>query len=608
LPRFAYIGLLAGALLLGIALSWTTFGQQIDSNAYDFIFRVYQPAPWTPESIILAADEESFSAFGGLLKLRRALADGLARIEGVHPRAVAVDIILSEAQDPAADQALENAFRATPNLILPSDLIQGGERWDDPLPRFRQFAAAVGHIQADLDPFDAISRDIPLEKATAHSRHWALSLEAFRVSRNARIEESPDDLRVGSTVIPSARRNGRTIRIRYAPFSMAPLPRISLKQLADNPHLAESFRGKVVFVGVTAQTAVRDRWMTPLSSSVSMPGIEMHASAFETMAHGLFLTDVPLSLVVLACALIVIAAGVTFATLEGWAANIVGALILVCAHVLPYVMFTRNLVFPLLPGVACAWMSCLAAAAWQHVAVRRRLGHSETAQSQYREAMQFVTHEMKTPLTAIQGSSELMGRYALPEDKRKQMANMINSESKRLAQMIETFLNVERLSAGQMELKQEQFSSEEIVSRCVERVRPVADRKAIAIHMDPLPPEPLTGDRELMEYAFYNLLTNAVKYSPPDTCVTVSGDKQNGRIRVSVADQGIGIDPKDAKRIFEKFYRTKTAEQSNEKGTGIGLSIVEQIVIQHGGSIAVSSEVGKGSKFTVSLPAGQSPL
>ncbi|MDQ6677153.1 MAG: sensor histidine kinase [Acidobacteriota bacterium] len=111
-----------------------------------------------------------------------------------------------------------------------------------------------------------------------------------------------------------------------------------------------------------------------------------------------------------------------------------------------------------------------------------------------------------------------------------------------------------------------------------------------------------------MEYAFYNLLTNAVKYSPPDTRVTVSGDKRNGRIRVSVEDQGIGIDPKDARRIFEKFYRTKTAEQSSEKGTGIGLSIVEQIVIQHGGSIAVSSEVGKGSKFTVSLPAGQRPL
>jgi two-component system phosphate regulon sensor histidine kinase PhoR len=93
-----------------------------------------------------------------------------------------------------------------------------------------------------------------------------------------------------------------------------------------------------------------------------------------------------------------------------------------------------------------------------------------------------------------------------------------------------------------------------------------------------------------------------VKYSPAKTLITVSGGLEKGRVRVSVEDQGIGISAKDARRIFEKFYRTKTAEKSGEKGTGIGLSIVEQIVTQHGGSIAVSSEVGKGSRFTATLP------
>jgi signal transduction histidine kinase len=216
--------------------------------------------------------------------------------------------------------------------------------------------------------------------------------------------------------------------------------------------------------------------------------------------------------------------------------------------------------------------------------------------------MQFVTHEMKTPLTAIQGSSELMGRYALPEEKRKQMAGMINSESKRLAQMIETFLNAERLSAGQMELKREFFAADEIILRCIERIRPIADRKRIRITKNPLPSETLTGDRELVEYAFYNLLSNAVKYSPEATVVTVSGTRNNGRVQVSVQDQGVGMDAKDTRRIFEKFYRTKSAEQSNEKGTGIGLSIVDQIVQQHHGTVTVRSELGKGSTFTVSLP------
>jgi len=600
--RFSYIALLFATLLLSLALSWTAFGQQIDNYAYDFFFRLHQPAPWQPESIILAADEESFSALGGLLNVRTALAHALQQIAPMHPRAVAIDFIFTEAQDPTGDRLLEDAFRATPHLILACDLIGNGERWDDPLPRFRQYATAVGHIQADLDPLDAISREIPLEKATSRDRRWALSLEAFRVSLGVPITESPEDLRVGDTVIPSSRASGRSVRIRYAPASMGGLPRISLKQLADDPTLAERFRGKVVFAGVTAQTAVRDRWMTPLSGSVSMPGIEIHASAFETFAHGLFLRDAPLTAVVLVCVFITVASGCIFAFLNGWAANAAALALLLVAHALPYVTFTQSVVFPFMPVAASAWLSVIAAAAWQHVITRNQLGRSEAARAQYREAMQFVTHEMKTPLTAIQGSSELMGRYALPEEKRKQMAQMINSESKRLAQMIETFLNSERLSQGQLELKRERFSPEEIVERSVERIRLVADRKAIRVSIKPLPAAPLTGDRELMEFAIYNLLTNAVKYSPPDSLVTVSGIRENGRIHVSVQDQGVGISPKDVRRIFERFYRTKTAEQSNEKGTGIGLSIVEQIVEQHGGTVAVQSEIGKGSTFTVSLP------
>ena len=236
--------------------------------------------------------------------------------------------------------------------------------------------------------------------------------------------------------------------------------------------------------------------------------------------------------------------------------------------------------------------------------VRRQLARSEDEKDRYQHAMQFVTHEMRTPLTAIQGSSELISRYAttMPEAKRTQIAEMINAESKRLARMIETFLSVERLSAGQMELKQERFPLADLVERCAERARPFADRKRIEIDVEALPVEEMVGDRELMEYAVYNLLTNAVKYSPPETRVRVFGEDEKGdSVRLSIKDQGIGMDKKEVSRIFEKFYRTKRAEQSGEAGTGIGLSIVEQIVTQHGGSIQVESEPGKGSKFSLIL-------
>jgi signal transduction histidine kinase len=165
--------------------------------------------------------------------------------------------------------------------------------------------------------------------------------------------------------------------------------------------------------------------------------------------------------------------------------------------------------------------------------------------------------------------------------------------------MIETFLSVEKLSAGEMEMKRERFGLAGVVGRCAERAKPLADAKDIAVDLETLPSVEITGDRELMEYAVYNLLTNAIKYSPGGTRVRVFGEDDRNVVRLSVQDQGIGMDKKEVRRIFEKFYRTKRAEQTGEAGTGIGLSIVEQIIQQHGGTIDVESEPGKGSRFTL---------
>src|SRR5262249_19012505 len=160
----------------------------------------------------------------------------------------------------------------------------------------------------------------------------------------------------------------------------------------------------------------------------------------------------------------------------------------------------------------------------------------------YQYAVHFVTHEMRTPLSAIQGSSELMTRFPLTEEKRKQIALLINSESKRLARMVEIFLNVERLSAGQMELKRESIRVNDLVDACIERTRLLAERKHIEIQLEPIAGDLLlTGDRELMEYACYNLLTNAVKYSSQRTAVTVSGWRDGAHIRIAVKDQGMGM-------------------------------------------------------------------
>jgi signal transduction histidine kinase len=597
----AYVGLLAAAFVVAIVASWTPLGTRIDNYVYDSIFLLYQPPAWQTESIVLAIDEPSLAAFGGLPGLRLALAEGLQLIAPAAPKAVAVDVIpADDTADVKAATALEEAFRATHNLILPCDLT-ARSGWDDPLPRFRRWAAAVGHVHLDLDP-DGVGRSLTLEKAAGHDRRWALSLEAFRVSRGATILETPRDLEVGTVRIPATIAAGRSIRIRFVPANTIPV--ISLKQLHDQRTLTRQFAGKIVFAGVIAQTAVKDRWPTPYSPT-PMAGVEILANAYETIAQQRFLTSAPAWSVVAFCILLAAVMGVVFVWFSGWWPYIAALGILAGAHALPYLAFTRNIVFPFSPGVSTAWLTFVTAAAWQHLYVRRRLVKSEGERDRYQHAMQFVTHEMRTPLTAIQGSSELMSRYAMTEEKRKQIAQLIHSESKRMGHMIEMFLNVERLSSGEVDLKKENFPVRAVMAGCVERAAPLAERKQIRMIMDDLGDEVLTGDRELMEYAFYNLLTNAIKYSPSKTEVTVYGGREGERFEVSVRDQGIGMDQKEVRNIFQKFYRTRKAEQSGEVGTGIGLSIVEQIVLQHGGKIEVTSTPGKGSCFTLILPVSQ---
>jgi signal transduction histidine kinase len=327
-------------------------------------------------------------------------------------------------------------------------------------------------------------------------------------------------------------------------------------------------------VGVTSDTATYDRVATPYRKG-RIPGVEVHAQLFETLERGQFLIDASYLSVVGFCLLAGVLAGLIFVLLNGWPAYLSAGALLIAAHLTPLLMFRQGIVFPYFAPMASAWLTVAAAASYQHFVVRRALRASETERKRYQQAIHFVTHEMRTPLTAIQGSSELMGRYNLSEEKRKQMTEMINHE---------------------------QFTAKELVEACLQRVYPLGERKNIRVSTGELVGI-LEGDRELMEYAVYNLMTNAVKYSGPGTEVTVRCRTEGDRVRLSVEDQGIGMDAKELRQIFQKFYRTKRAEASGEKGTGIGLSIVEQIVHHHGGKMEVTSQPGQGSCFTVVLPA-----
>lgn len=600
-----YVATLALAFVLALAGGW--LGAQVNNYAYDWMFRRHAATARPAESALLVVDENTLNRMGGVRRLREILAAGLERLAPARPRAVALDVTLPDEGEPQADARLEAALAALPNLVLPCELVDGGRRWEDPHPRFRRHAAALGHVHADPDPLDNVTRRVPLAKATGRDRRWALALEAFRLARSVpQVLETPEELEVGNLVIPTGRDPLRPMRIRYlppGPEGVSRIPRLAIAELVAAPERADAFRDKVVFVGVIAQSAARDRLMTPFSYGRTMQGIEIHANAFETLAGGVFLRDAPELAATGFALVLVVLAGLAFWFRPGWQAYALGAGVIALAHFAPHWLFARNVVLPYLGPVLAAVFSVSGAAAWQYFAVRRRWRQAEADRTRYQQAMHFVTHEMRTPLTAIQGSSELMARYNLSEEKRRQIAELIHSESRRMARMIETFLSVERLSAGQMELRREPFEADEVIGTCVTRVRPLAERKNIRIRVEPIEDGALEGDRELMEYAIYNLLTNAIKYSPPDTEVTVSGRREGTQVRIAVRDQGFGMDRDELRNLFRKFYRTRSAEASGEKGTGIGLCIVREIVTHHGGRIEVESEPGKGSCFTVVLPA-----
>jgi signal transduction histidine kinase len=565
--------------------------QRLNNLPYDRMLSAQPGSFAAADSVVVAIDDDTLREQGGMPSIRSILAGVLNKVNAAQPAAVADDILLADAtKDTEDNDALEAALRATRNLILPCDLDNNG-KWEDPLPRFVRPDVVLGHVHRDQS--DDLNRFALLRVVASGVERRALALETFSAAHGQPIIYSPGDVQIGDVTIP-ARDPDRKMWVTYVSASV---PTVSALKIDEN---ADKLRGKAVFVGVTAAGAARDRPVTPLGE---IPGVALHAYIYDTIARGRFLTPVRNDVEFLVCALFAAAAGFIFKMRSGAQAYALAIALLALSVWTPFQFFRYDRIFPFFEAVSVAWISVAFAATFQHFFVRRQLRKSESERTRYQQTLQWAAHEMRTPLTAIQGSSEIMTRYKLPDAKRHELSEMINSESKRLARMIQTFLDIERLADGQMEMKREPFAAAGVVETCMQRAGIIAERKKIRMFLDTPVEGTLKGDRELMEYALYNLLTNAVKYSPAETEIHVESHFHAGELRLSVRDQGIGMDAKEIKNIFKKFYRTKRAEASGETGTGIGLSIVEQIVTQHGGRMEVVSEPGKGSCFTMIVAA-----
>ncbi|HEY0408185.1 MAG TPA: ATP-binding protein [Pyrinomonadaceae bacterium] len=221
------------------------------------------------------------------------------------------------------------------------------------------------------------------------------------------------------------------------------------------------------------------------------------------------------------------------------------------------------------------------------------------------DMISLMSHELRTPITSINGFAELLVTdESLPEEARE-FLSIIRNESQRLSRMINTFLTVTQLEAAdKQEVLKIPLKLDDVVRDTISNLQPVAKKKRIRLIEQPttkLPP--VAADKSLITQAVTNLVGNAIKYSPERTTITVTTALEADAVRLSVEDRGYGIPPEAVDRVWEKFYRVaREGQEKDEESTGLGLSFVREVVEQHGGAVELETEVGRGSKFSFTLP------
>ena len=216
-----------------------------------------------------------------------------------------------------------------------------------------------------------------------------------------------------------------------------------------------------------------------------------------------------------------------------------------------------------------------------------------------------VSHELRAPLASIKAYTELLLDELEDGDKatRRRFLSVVDREGDRLSGLINDLLDISRLEQRKVELQKKPLSISEVVNDILSVLDVAALERNIAIHLDLQAHLPMIlANRDLMITLVKNLLSNAIKFSREGGQVDLTARKDGDNLVLNVVNRGIGISSEELPHLFEKFYRTETARKAGIKGTGLGLVLVKEAVQAHGGTIRVESELGVGTRFTVTLP------
>lgn len=233
------------------------------------------------------------------------------------------------------------------------------------------------------------------------------------------------------------------------------------------------------------------------------------------------------------------------------------------------------------------------------------IGRVESSQQSQRDFVANVSHELKTPLTSIQGFAQaILDDTADTPEARRQAAQIIYNEAGRMHRMALDLLDLARLEAGTADLKMSSVDVKALLRSAVEKFTPQAERAGIHLHLTlPAGLPNLIGDGDRLAQVFTNLVDNALKFTPIDGQVTLSATTAGAQMEIAVTDTGVGVPKEALPRLFDRFYQVDASRAGGEgHGAGLGLAIVKEIVEAHGGRISVRSEVGHGTRFVIHLP------
>jgi signal transduction histidine kinase len=221
-----------------------------------------------------------------------------------------------------------------------------------------------------------------------------------------------------------------------------------------------------------------------------------------------------------------------------------------------------------------------------------------------------VSHELRTPLTSIRGYLELLrdGEAGELTKEQHQFISIVERNSDRLLRLVGDLLFVAQVEAGKIVLEPEPTDLGELVRQAVDAARPTANEKGIELDVDLDRLGVLLGDRARLAQVLDNLISNALKFTPPGGHVAERTSRHTGVVVIEVSDDGMGISEEDQSQLFQRFFRTASATEQAIQGTGLGLSIVKAIIEAHDGVITVASAAGEGTVFRVELPLARELL